>query len=127
MTVTLIDIQRAIDDIKNYLDAGDCIQVAKKKACGSQINALTKRLSQSEKYLIMLNEYLERNQRNFRFMITKRGLKMTSIGDYEILKQYGRKRDREPNFELPRQNRNICLEESIDRSLRSSKKDLSQV
>lgn len=100
MTVSLIDILKAIDEIKIYLEQGDSIQLARKKACGSQLSPLAKSLSQNERYLTMLNKYMERKKRNFRFMKTSKGLKLTSIRDYEIIKEYGRKRDRESNSEL---------------------------
>jgi hypothetical protein len=63
---TNAEIYSTIQKVVTFVDEGDSLGLAMKKACGGSANALSKQIKATEIYLFMLNKYVQR-KKNLKF------------------------------------------------------------
>lgn len=67
--VSYDQILTALDGVKSSLNNGDSIQVARHRHCGHMQSPLSKAVCNTEEYRDLLNGYLKKTGRHFRFTL----------------------------------------------------------
>lgn len=68
-------VKKALERIKEKVDGGDTIEVARRKIVGTPTDKFAREVMQTQEYVSILNSYMEKVGFTARFELTEKGIK----------------------------------------------------